>query len=45
MVNEADMSKYDEFRYAVTKKYFEDCGGMGAIEERPLVFNQFMVST
>lgn len=44
MVNEADMTKFDEFRFAVTKKFFEDCGGMVAMEERPLLFTSFMVS-
>ncbi len=45
MVNEADMQKFDEFRFAVTKKYFDDCGGIAAIEERPLLYTSFMVST
>lgn len=26
MVNEADMSKFDEFRVATTRKFFDDCG-------------------
>ncbi|PNW78281.1 hypothetical protein CHLRE_09g403800v5 [Chlamydomonas reinhardtii] len=38
MINEADMAKFDEFRVAVTKKFFDDCGGMVAIEERPLIY-------
>ena len=42
MVNEADMIKFDEFRYAMTKKYFDDCGGITKIEERPLLFTSFM---
>jgi dynein heavy chain len=29
----------------VTKKYFEDCGGAAAIEERPLLFTSFMTTT
>ncbi|KAL6747291.1 flagellar outer dynein arm heavy chain beta [Haematococcus lacustris] len=45
MVNEADMVKFDEFRYGVTKKYFDDCGGIAAIEERPLLYTSFMAST
>jgi dynein heavy chain len=42
MVNEADMLKFDEFRYAVTKKFFDDCGGISAVEERPLLYTSFM---
>ncbi len=45
MVNEADMQKFDEFRFAVTKKYFDDCGGIANIEERPLLYTSFMTST
>jgi len=42
MVNDADMSKFDEFRFAVTKKYFDDCGGINNIEERPLLYCSFL---
>lgn len=43
MVSDADAAKFDEFRVAVTKKYFEDVpGGIGALEERPLLFTSFM---
>jgi len=42
MVNEVDMLKFDEFRYAMTKKYFDDCGGVTKIEERPLLFCSFL---
>lgn len=45
MVNETDMNKFDEFRYAVTKKYFDDCGGIAAVDERPLIYCSFMQST
>lgn len=45
MVNEADMQKFDEFRFAVTKKYFDDCGGISAVDQRPLLMTSFMVST
>lgn len=38
MVNEADMAKFDEFRMAVTKKFFDDGGALAAIEERPLIY-------
>jgi hypothetical protein len=41
MVNDTDMAKFDEFRASVTKKYFEDLG-LGAVEERPLLFTSFM---
>jgi dynein heavy chain len=41
MVSEADMVKYDEFRSATTKKYFEDLG-MAAVEQQPLLFTSFM---
>lgn len=41
MVNDTDMSKFDEFRVAVTKKYFEDLG-LPAVEDRPLLFTSFM---
>ena len=34
--------KFDEFRFAVTKKYFDDCGGMAAVEERPLLYCSFL---
>lgn len=42
MVNEADMIKFDEFRYAMTKKHFDDCGGITKLEERPLLFCSFL---
>ena len=42
MVNDADMYKFDEFRTAVTKKFFDDCGGMMAVEERPLLYCSFL---
>lgn len=43
MVSDADASKFDEFRAAVTKKYFEDVpGGLAAVEARPLLFTSFM---
>lgn len=42
MVNDADMAKFDEFRFAVTKKYFDDCGGINSIEERPLLYCSFL---
>jgi hypothetical protein len=43
MVNEADMTKFDEFRYAVTKKYFDaDVGGVAAVEERPILYASFL---
>lgn len=45
MVNEADMQKFDEFRFAVTKKFFDDCGGISAVEERPLLYASFMTFT
>jgi hypothetical protein len=45
MVNEADMQKFDEFRFAVTKRWFDDCGGISAIEERPLLYTSFMQTT
>ncbi|KAF5834390.1 hypothetical protein DUNSADRAFT_8976 [Dunaliella salina] len=45
MVNEGDMAKFDEFRYAMTKKYFDDCGGISRIEERPLLYCSFLQST
>ncbi|KAF6251999.1 flagellar outer dynein arm heavy chain beta [Scenedesmus sp. NREL 46B-D3] len=41
MVNDTDMAKFDEFRAAVTKKYFEDLG-LAGVEERPLLFTSFM---
>jgi hypothetical protein len=41
MVNDTDMAKFDEFRAAVTKKYFEDLG-LSSVEERPLLFTSFM---
>lgn len=45
MVNDADMYKFDEFRTAVTKKFFDDCGGMTAVEERPLLYCSFLQSS
>ena len=45
MVNDADMIKFDEYRFAVTKRFFDDCGGISAVEERPLLYTSFMVST
>ena len=42
MVNDADMAKFDEFRVAVTKKFFEPCGGLAALEERPNLYCSFM---
>ena len=43
LVSEADATKFDEFRVAATKKFFEDLpGGMPALEERPLLFTSFM---
>lgn len=45
MVNEGDMARFDEFRVATTKKFFEDCGGSAAIEERPLLYTSFMTTT
>jgi hypothetical protein len=43
LVSEADASKFDEFRAAVTKKFFEDLpGGMAALEERPILFTSFV---
>eukprot|EP00201_Polytomella_parva_P017476 CAMPEP_0175071536 /NCGR_PEP_ID=MMETSP0052_2-20121109/19298_1 /TAXON_ID=51329 ORGANISM="Polytomella parva, Strain SAG 63-3" /NCGR_SAMPLE_ID=MMETSP0052_2 /ASSEMBLY_ACC=CAM_ASM_000194 /LENGTH=4543 /DNA_ID=CAMNT_0016338719 /DNA_START=12 /DNA_END=13643 /DNA_ORIENTATION=- len=39
MINEADLTKFDEFRAVVAKKYFDDCaGGVAAVEERPLIY-------
>ena len=45
MVNETDMNKFDEFRYGVTKKFFDDCGGIANVDERPLIYCSFMQST
>eukprot|EP00955_Chlamydomonas_euryale_P098702 365162-Chlamydomonas_euryale.AAC.26 len=45
LMNESDMAKFDEFRVAVTKKFFDDCGGLTAIEERPLLYCSFLQST
>lgn len=42
LVNESDMAKFDEFRFAVTKKFFDDCGGVMQIEERPLLYCSFL---
>jgi dynein heavy chain, axonemal len=41
MVSEPDMMRFDEFRTAVTKKYFDDLG-VATVEERPLLFTSFM---
>jgi hypothetical protein len=32
-------------RLAVVKKYFDDCGGQAAVEERPLLYTSFMQFT
>jgi len=43
MVSDADAAKFDEFKAAVTKKYFEDLpGGAAAVDARPLLFTSFM---
>ena len=42
MVNDADMAKFDEFRFAVTKKFFDSGIGIQAIEERPLLYCSFL---
>eukprot|EP00227_Mantoniella_beaufortii_P011774 CAMPEP_0197579874 /NCGR_PEP_ID=MMETSP1326-20131121/3768_1 /TAXON_ID=1155430 /ORGANISM="Genus nov. species nov., Strain RCC2288" /LENGTH=4505 /DNA_ID=CAMNT_0043143449 /DNA_START=243 /DNA_END=13760 /DNA_ORIENTATION=+ len=41
MVNANDITKFDEMRVTVTKKYFED-QDMEVIEARPISFNAFM---
>jgi dynein heavy chain len=43
LVSDADAAKFDEFRAAATRKYFEELpGGMAALEERPLLFTSFV---
>ncbi|GBF97683.1 flagellar outer dynein arm heavy chain beta [Raphidocelis subcapitata] len=44
LVSDADAAKFDEFRAAVAKKYFDDAPGGAAalLEERPLLFTSFM---
>jgi len=41
MVSEQDMTKFGEMRSTVTKKYFQDLD-MAAVEERPLIYTNFM---
>jgi hypothetical protein len=41
MVSATDMSKFDEFKTGITKKYFEDLG-MPNLEQQPLLFTSFM---
>ena len=41
MVSDADACKFDEFRGAVTKKYWEDLG-LPDVEAAPLLFTSFM---
>ncbi|KAL0038617.1 hypothetical protein WJX79_000048 [Trebouxia sp. C0005] len=41
MINDTDMTKFNEFRVTVTKKYFDDVN-QAEVEARPLLYNNFM---
>lgn len=43
MVNESDMTKFDEFRLATTKKFFEEYK-LDLIEDKPNLFCSFMTA-
>ncbi|DBB00312.1 TPA: Dynein beta chain, flagellar outer arm [Trebouxia sp. C0004] len=44
MINDTDMTKFNEFRVTVTKKYFDDVN-QTEVEARPLLYNNFMTVT
>ena len=44
MVSEKDMTKFEEMRATVTKKYFQDLE-MNEVDARPIVYTSFMMTT